>query len=142
MYLLNYRQKMEDNKVLIQHKTEVKKSSVHGYGVFAKEDIKEGDIIEECHFMSAIPQAYPVMKRWSIFRYLFHYPRNLQGEELAWPFGNGCVYNSSPTPNADWGTDVINRLFVFVAIKDIKKGEEIFTDYEDSLKYCKQNNLI
>ena len=43
---------MEDNKVLIQGRTEVKKSSIHGYGVFATEDIKKGDIVEECHFMS------------------------------------------------------------------------------------------
>ena len=133
---------MEDNKILIQHKTETRRSKIHGWGVFAKEDIKKGDIIEECHFMSTALQMYPTIKRWSIFRYLFNYPKNSQGEELAWPFGNGCVYNSSPTPNADWGTDLINRLFMFVAIKDIKKGEEIFTNYESSLEHCKKHNLI
>jgi len=133
---------MEDNKVLIQHKTETRKSSIHGYGVFAKENIKKGDIIEECHFMSVHPLMINLMKRWSIFRYIFHYPKNLPGEELVWPFGNGCVYNSSPTPNADWDTNTINRLFMFIAIKDIKKGEEIFTNYEDSLEYCKNQGLI
>ena len=65
---------MENNKVLIQGRTEVKKSSIHGYGVFAIKDIKEGDIIEECHFMSLPSQLYDSIKRWPILRYVFHYP--------------------------------------------------------------------
>jgi hypothetical protein len=134
--------KRENNEILIQHKTEVQKSSVHGLGVFAKEDIKQGEVIEECHFMSLSPPMYNRIKRWPIIRYVFHYPKGLEGEELAWPFGNGCIYNSSSNPNADWNTDINNRLFVFIAIKDIKKGEEIYTNYEQSIKWCKQQNLI
>ena len=135
---------MENNKILIQGRTEVKKSSIHGYGVFAKEDIKEGDIIEECHFMSLPSQLYDSIKRWPILRYVFHYPIRALGrfEELVWPFGNGCIYNSSPNPNASWNTDEVNRLFVFYALKDIKKGEEIFTDYEAQIKYTKEQGLI
>ena len=135
---------MENNKVLIQGRTEVKKSSIHGYGVFAKEDIKKDDIIEECHFMSLPSQLYDSIKRWPILRYVFHYPIRALGrfEELVWPFGNGCIYNSSPNPNASWNTDEVNRLFVFYALKDIKKGEEIFTDYEAQIKYTKEQGLI
>ena len=133
---------MENNKILIQHRTEVKRSKIHGFGVFAKEDIKRGDIIEECHFMSLPPQMYHTMKRWDLFRYVFHYPKGFEGEELVWPFGNGSIYNSSSDPNADWVTDVVNRLFIFIAVKDIKKGEEIRTNYETSLNWCKQQNLI
>ena len=133
---------MENNKILIQHRTEVKRSKIHGFGVFAKEDIKRGDIIEECHFMSLPPQMYHTMKRWDLFRYVFHYPKNSPGEELVWPLGNGCIYNSSPTPNADWETDTDKRIFIFVAIEDIKKGKEICTNYENSINYCKEQGLI
>ena len=132
---------MEDNKVLIQHKTETRKSSIHGYGVFAKEKIKKGDIVEECHFMSVHPLMHSLIKRWPIFRYVLSYPKNIV-EELIWPFGSGCVFNSSPTPNVEWNTDTVNRLLIFIAIKDIKKGEEMFIDYESSLKYCKNQGLI
>ena len=38
--------------------------------------------------------------------------------------------------------DGVNRLFVFYALKDIKKGEEIFTDYEAQIKYTKEQGLI
>jgi len=132
---------MENNKVLIQHKTEVKESKIHGWGVFAKEDIKKDDIIEECHFMSIHPLMYTIIKRLSISRYTFSYPKSTM-EELIWPFGNGCVFNSSPTPNAEWNTDTVNRLLIFVALKDIKKGEEMFVDYENSIIYCKKQGLI
>jgi len=132
---------MKNNKVLIQHKTEVKKSPIHGYGVFAKEDIKKDDIIEECHFMSMHPLMHATMKRLPIARYTFSFPKSTI-EELIWPFGNGCIFNSSPTPNADWNTDTDNRLIIFVALKDIKKGEEMFTNYESSITYYKKQGLI
>ena len=59
--------------------------------------------------------------------------------ELAWPFGNGCIYNSSKNNNADWSTDSNRRLFVYKAIKDIKKGEEICTNYQNNLDWCDKN---
>jgi SET domain-containing protein len=34
--------------MLINNKIYSKESDVHGYGVFAKEDINKGEIIEEC----------------------------------------------------------------------------------------------
>ena len=42
------------NSLILNPKIEVKKSNVHGYGVFAKEDIKQGEILEECHFISIV----------------------------------------------------------------------------------------
>jgi SET domain-containing protein len=36
--------------VFISSKIEVRKSPIHGMGVFAKENIKSGEIIENCHF--------------------------------------------------------------------------------------------
>ena len=32
-------------------KIEVRKSPIQGYGVFAKEEIKAGEILEECHYI-------------------------------------------------------------------------------------------
>jgi hypothetical protein len=36
--------------IFISNKIEVRDSLTHGRGVFAKEDINEGEIIENCHF--------------------------------------------------------------------------------------------
>ena len=32
-------------------KIEIKKSELHGYGLFANQDIKSGELLEECHFI-------------------------------------------------------------------------------------------
>ena len=38
--------------MIVNPKIEVRKSSIHGYGVFANADIEIGEILEECHFIS------------------------------------------------------------------------------------------
>ena len=38
-------------KILLQHKLLVKKSPMHGYGVFAAKAIKKARIIEECYIL-------------------------------------------------------------------------------------------
>jgi SET domain-containing protein len=130
------------NNLIYNPKIKVRKSKIHGYGVFAIENIKQGEILEECHFMSIGPQIWETISRTQLARYVFNYPKQAYPKECAWPLGNGCIYNSSPTPNADWNTDVLRRLFIFVAIKDIKKGEEICTNYEENIAWTKSQNLI
>ena len=38
------------DKLYHNPKLEVRKSFIEGYGVFAKEDIKRGELLEECHY--------------------------------------------------------------------------------------------
>jgi SET domain-containing protein len=38
------------DKLIFNNKMEVRSSPIHGYGVFAKEDIKAGEILEEIYF--------------------------------------------------------------------------------------------
>ena len=130
------------NSLILNPKIEVKKSNVHGYGVFAKEDIKQGEILEECHFISINPQLWETLSRTQLVRYVFNYPKQAYPKECTWPLGNGCIYNSSTSPNADWITDTQRRLFVFSAIQDIKKGEEICTAYQEAIEWVKSQNLI
>ena len=39
------------NKLFHSDKIEVRDSSIHGRGIFAKEDIKSGEMLEECHYI-------------------------------------------------------------------------------------------
>lgn len=108
---------------------EVRKSPVHGYGVFAKQNLPANIILEETPFIS-IPQGIAS-------DYVFAFPRGgtppeeSEGVkmEFALPFGYACIYNHSDTPNASWLTKVKERLFVFFTLTDIKKDEEIRTFY-------------
>ena len=96
------------SKLIYNPKLEVKKSSIHGYGVFASDDIKQGEILEECHFMS-IPYDHNIVNNLPEIKNILNFPFLFPIDnptELAWPFGNGCIYNSSKNNNADWNTDI------------------------------------
>ncbi len=107
-------------------KIQVRKSNLHGWGVFAKENILAGEILEEDPFL-VIPMGTNEASSMFI-DYRFNYPRiNSINQVLV--FGFSSLYNHSESPNALWETDTENQIFVFTAIKDILKDEEILVYY-------------
>lgn len=112
----------------------VKKSTIHGYGVFANEEIKEGAIIEECYVLTT------ELTVLSLTNYLFS---NHEGVS-ALPLGFGCIYNHSANPNADYLFEAETPLLTITAIRLIKKGEEICISYGDEwfkLRKMKVKNI-
>jgi hypothetical protein len=91
----------------------VKKSKIHGQGLFAKKNIKAGEIIGEVKgkptkkdgpyvlWMDDTKQGFEVS---CILKYINHHPR-----------ANACYYDD----------------LTVVALKDIRKGEEITHNYGD-----------
>ena len=105
--------------------TMVKKSDVHGWGVFATQDIPEGTLLETCHYVKACKFTSKLYaKMTGLHNYTFF---DTTGEYACTVFGWGSIFNSSEDANAAWqaGED----LFSFWTTKDIKAGEEIFLDY-------------
>lgn len=103
---------------LIQKKLVVKKSPIHGYGVFADQDFEPGEIIEECRTLiceTVIPELND---------YLF-WIENTNGL----PLGFGCLYNHADDCSADYAYDAERSVIVIRAEKRIKRGEEIFVYY-------------
>lgn len=102
---------------------QVRKSSIHGYGVFAQEDIPSGAIIEECHHLylesSGDEESVFIDYQFTLFK----------GGSLL--LGYGSIYNHSSQPNATYSFDPIHSLFRFTALRRIKRGEEICTSYGD-----------
>jgi len=105
---------------LFQNNIIAKKSTIHGYGVFAGKDLKKGEMIEECHFV------FSHCKDKVIFDFIF----DVKGR-LALLFGYGSLYNHSDKPNADYDFNIKSRIATFKADRVIKKGEEIFISYGD-----------
>jgi SET domain-containing protein len=100
-------------------------SDIHGRGVFASELIKQGEILEECHFFLAEKDNYP-----KIFHdHFFSWPK-YEENNFAIVLGYGSIFNHSDNPNADWITDTTKNKFIFFSRKEIQPGEEIFTNYE------------
>lgn len=100
---------------------EVKKSPIHGYGVFAVQDIARGDVIEEA------PMLLPTIYDKRLSNYYFEFL-----EKSAIVLGYGCLYNHSPQPNADYDYDQEKRLCIMTANRPIKSGEEIFIHYGEN----------
>ena len=103
---------------LFQNKLLVKKSSLHGYGVFAEKTLKKGEIIEECYMIitrggdKGLEDFYFDAKgKYAIFT------------------GFGIIYNHSDDPNADYHINTKKRLVTIKAARTIRKGEEICLSY-------------
>jgi len=126
-------------------RVEVRKSDIHEYGVFAKEDIKVDDIIEECVVPTqCIEPKYEYMDGQvyvknidTMSQYRFAGPTDSQYWII--PAGNALMYNHSLEENCMSYHDLENRLLVFKAIKDIKKDEEVVWNYGPNYKYNRIN---
>lgn len=110
-------------------KVVIKKSPVHGFGVFCSQTIFAGEVIEECPIF-----PLPIKKGESsplLIDYRFNWPQGTEWEEQVLSWGYGSLYNHSETPNAYWVSDLERRTFKFIANRDIPRGEEIFVWYGD-----------
>jgi len=107
----------------------VDKSPVHGWGVFAKEDIMEGEVFEECPVLTLPIEKGEVTSL--LIDYRFNWPQGGEWEEQVFPLGYGGLYNHSENANAYWVSNLENKTFQFISHREIKKGDEIFTWYGD-----------
>lgn len=103
---------------LFQNKLVIKKSSTHGYGVFAEKNLRKGEKIEECYMIvsrggdKTLEDFYFDAKgRYALFT------------------GFGSIYNHSDDPNGDYTLYIKNRVAIIKASRPIKRGEEIFVSY-------------
>lgn len=141
-----------NNKFVVKDKLEepkcyVARSPISGYGVFAKEDIKSGEMIEECPVV-ILDGTHNNNADWVLNRYAFTWSCTCDicvknGQSMCIPMGNGMVYNHSDEPNAYYVQDSFFRIFRFYAFKDIKKDEEITWYYGNgySLRLQKEKTL-
>jgi SET domain-containing protein len=104
----------------------VKDSPLHGLGVFACTDLKQGDIIERCPYLVIDDDDLQEINRLN--DYLFTSPDDKN--DYLCVLGFGMIYNHGSQPNAEWQIDDDDNRFVcFAATRDIKAGDEILHDY-------------
>ena len=131
---------------LFQHPgLEVRKSDIHGYGVFTKEFIYKDDLIEDCVVpYQTIEPGYEYLDG-KLFRrninvleaYRFIGPKDDHGQVRFWMVatGNAMVYNHKAEPNIIWRHNINQRLISFSALRDIQPGEELCMDYGVNYKH-------
>ena len=107
-------------------KIKIKDSSKHGLGVFAKMDIKKGEIIERCAYIIIDDDDLKDDNRLN--DYLFTSP-DCSTDYLVM-MGAGMLFNHGAPGNCEWEIDPSdNRFVIFKAMDFIKAGSEILHDY-------------
>ncbi len=103
-----------------------------GRGVFARVDVKKGEIIESCPVIE-VPSGDVANLSESVLNTYFYY-LGKDKERVLITLGFGAIYNHTYTPNATYRGVLKEGLINFIAITDIKKDEEITVNYnsEDS----------
>lgn len=104
---------------LFQGQLSIRRSPIHGYGVFANQSFSAGDIIEECHALS-------LEETFNLRDYAFK-----TGEQSSILLGFGSLYNHAPVPNASYVFYPEHQMMVFTARTAIEMGEEILIYYGD-----------
>ena len=120
---------------------EVRPSSVHGCGLFARKTLAEGDWIGQ--YTGEQRWALPFSKRTD-YAWLVPAPTFPRLEINALKKGNALRFaNHSFTPNA-----AADHLFIdghwivfFYAARTVERGEEIFTDYGETYWSARQREL-
>ena len=106
-----------------------------GRGVFARSDIKKGEIIETSPIIEIPQNDRSNVKDGILITYFFYFGKNKKRQALA--LGFGSIYNHSYKPNITYNIKSTEKLIEFIALDDIKKGEELHFNY---LGNSKQKN--
>lgn len=118
---------IDDTKVYIDLST-----ICSGIGVFAKQDIKMDEVVEVgimARLVNVDGNENPHLHTWS-------------DDRKTWAMSSGHIawYNHSDTPNVKKIGDLQNDTIKVVALKDIKKGEELCNTYmSKTWRTCFQN---
>jgi uncharacterized protein len=98
-----------------------------GRGVFAGRRFRRGEVIEVCPILPLTRREERACRGTALDRYFFAWDE--PGYIVAVVFGLGCVYNTSPDPNARFSQRWSTRDMVYRAARDIEMGEQILVNY-------------
>jgi hypothetical protein len=99
-----------------------------GKGVFAQCDFASGALVEECPvllltlpFVMLPPQIQQVVFNWGVL--------TKTGDSVALALGYGSMYNHNDPANMRYLANPANGTLCFVAVRDIRSGEELTINY-------------
>jgi len=109
---------------------EIKKSPKRGRGVFAMADIKAGVVIEISPVIVLSAKERKIVEQTLLFDYIFEWGENKKKACVA--LGYVSLYNHNYNANCEYEMDFKKRIMTITTVKDIKKGEELFVNYNAS----------
>ncbi|WP_276344430.1 SET domain-containing protein-lysine N-methyltransferase [Aquirufa aurantiipilula] len=120
-------------------------SSIHGFGIFAKELIKKGEIIEEARLLKLKWRSFYITEPTTLdYIWVNHSCTCSQCKEHGFKvylaLGNGSLYNHANKPNTIQKLDFVAETLTIIARDDIQAQEEIFVNYGEN--YWLYRNLM
>lgn len=100
-----------------------------GRGVFALVNVKKDEVIETCPVILIKEQQVSKIRHTELLNYYFMWGHDRKNHKAAICLGFGSLYNHSYSPNTTYNKLLDEELIAFIAIKDIKKDEEITVNY-------------
>ena len=117
-----------------QYPIMISNTSIAGRGGFATKDIIVGETIEVCPCLTTDDQSF----KGDIRDYIFS---TQDPNKACVAFGYCSIINHSDNPNAMWQYNESLDSLVVVAIKPIKKGEEILHSYGQGYWNARKDRL-
>lgn len=119
-------------KLLTSNKVYIGKSGILNAdrGVYARGDIKKGEIIETSPIIEVPQYNMSNLKGSILVTYFFYFGKNK--ERLAIALGFGSIYNHSYKPNITYKIKPKEKLIDFIALDDINKDDELTFNYHNS----------
>lgn len=113
---------------------EVRESPRHGYGVYARKNISEGELLEECYYLPLSTSWDDLDEKLKDYVFINNVTAVGVGSSVeisssAAVFGSAMIYNYSMNPNVEYKKYKSKKAFAFYALKDISEDEELCIDY-------------
>jgi len=102
-------------------------SPKRGRGVFTTKNLKKGTVIETSPVLVLTPEERKAIEKTLLFHYVFELGDDKKRAALA--LGYVSLYNHSYDANCEYEMEFGKKLMTVKAVKDIKKGEELFINY-------------
>lgn len=99
-------------------------------GIMATQDIKKNTVIERCPVILVEIEYEDFLEKTRLSSYYFTWDKKHHCIVL----GYGGIFNHSKDNNVKFQKDKKNNIMVFKTTRDVKKGEELTTDYYDGLE--------
>jgi SET domain-containing protein len=103
------------------------KQTKFGRGVFSTRSYSVGDLIETSPVIVLSKEDTKKIDETLLYDYYFAWGKN--GDQAALALGNGSLFNHSYSPNAKYIKRDSENEINFIALKLIKKGDEILVNY-------------
>jgi uncharacterized protein len=122
------------------HRLEIRSDPVKGRGIFAREPLAAGTLIEAAPVIIVPTEQCPLLDRTILHDYYFHWDGDPEGEGRgAVALGLVALCNHSRRPNARVRRNPARETLDLMALTPIAEGDEVTIDYNCQLWFQPQD---